>query len=84
MLITSLPKCCQSISLKIEDRERRAHLLVPHVLVCVLSLLKAKCLLVNDRVNIVGFNSTVHGLELQAGAHEDTTNGADVHQAVKE
>jgi hypothetical protein len=53
-------------------------LLVPHVLVRVLSLVESEDLLVDDRLDVVGFDGEVHRFELESAADEDAADGADV------
>jgi hypothetical protein len=53
-------------------------LLVPHVLVSVLGLVESKDFLVDDGLDVVGFDGEVHSLELKSAADEDTADGADV------
>jgi hypothetical protein len=59
-------------------------LLVPHVLVSLLSLVESEDLLVDDRLDIVGFDGTVHLLELLPAANKHATHGADVVEALEE
>ena len=53
-------------------------LLVPHVLVSLLCLVQSEHLLVDNRLDVVCFDGTVHFLELESASDEHTTDGADV------
>jgi hypothetical protein len=47
-------------------------------LVSVLGLVESKDFLVDDGLDVVGFDGEVHSLELKSAADEDTADGADV------
>lgn len=51
---------------------------VPHVLVGLLGLVESEDLLVDNGLDVVGLDGTVHLFELQSVANEDTADGADV------
>lgn len=53
-------------------------LLIPHVLVSVPGLVEGEDLLVDDGLDVVGFDGAVHLFELQPAADQDATDGADV------
>lgn len=58
-------------------------LLVPLELVGLLELVESEDLLVNDRLDVVGLNGSVHLLELLSAADVDTTDGADVDEGIE-
>lgn len=66
------------------DADLAEVLLVPLELVSLLELLEREDLLVNNRLDVVGLDSSVHLLELLSAANVDTTNGADVDESIKE
>lgn len=51
---------------------------VPHVLVSLLGLVESEDLLVDDGLDVVGLDRTVHLFELESVADEDAANGADI------
>lgn len=53
-------------------------LLIPHVLVGILQLLQSEDLLVDDRVDVVRLDGTVHILKLRPGSYKQTSNSADI------
>lgn len=59
-------------------------LLVPHVLVRLLGLRKLEHLLVNNRLDVVGLDSTGHLLHQRSAADIHTPDGADVRQRLQE
>lgn len=59
-------------------------LLVPHVLVSLLGLVQSKDLLVNNRLDVVRLNGTVHLLELLPASYQHAADGADVVEALEE
>jgi hypothetical protein len=59
-------------------------LLVPLELVSLLELLESKDLLINDRLDVVSLDSSVHLLKLLSAANVDTTNGANVDKSIEQ
>jgi hypothetical protein len=59
-------------------------LLVPLELVSLLELVKSKDLLINNRLDVVGLDSSIHLLKLLSAADVDTTNSADVDKSIEE
>lgn len=59
-------------------------LLVPHVLIGLLGLVQSENLLVDDRLDVVRLDGTVHLLELLPASHQDTAHSADVVEALEE
>jgi hypothetical protein len=59
-------------------------LLVPLELVSLLELLKSKHLLINNRLDVVSLNSSIHLLKLLSAANVDTTNSADVDKSIEQ
>lgn len=53
-------------------------LLIPHVLVSVPGLVEGEDLLVDDGLDVVGFDGAVHFFELKPAADQDAADGADV------
>lgn len=51
-------------------------LLLPLVLVGIGGLFETERLLVHDGMDVVGFDGTVHGLQLRPGPDEDSTDDA--------
>jgi hypothetical protein len=66
------------------DAQLAKVLLVPHILVSLLSLIESENLLVNDRLDVVGLDGTVHLLELLPAADQHAAHGADVVEALEE
>jgi hypothetical protein len=50
----------------------------------LLGLLEGKDLFVNDGLDLVGLNGTVHLLELGTATDEDTADSADVDEGIEE
>jgi hypothetical protein len=59
-------------------------LLVPLELVSLLELLKSKDLLINDRLDVVSLDSSIHLLKLLSAANVDTANSADVDKSIEQ
>jgi hypothetical protein len=59
-------------------------LLVPLELVSLLELIKSKDFLINNRLDVVGLDSSIHLLKLLSAANVNTTNSADVNQSIEE
>jgi hypothetical protein len=59
-------------------------LLVPLELVSLLELLKSKDLLIDNRLDVVGLNSSIHLLKLLSAANINTANSADVNKSVEQ
>jgi hypothetical protein len=53
-------------------------LLIPHVLVRVFGLVESEDFLVDDGLDVVGFDGEVHRFELKPAADEHAADGADV------
>lgn len=66
------------------DRHLTKVLLVKHVLVRLLELRQAEDLLVDNRVDVISLNRSIHVLELLARAYKQTAYSAKVVEAVKE
>lgn len=59
-------------------------LLVPLELISLLELLKRKHLLVDNGLDVVGLDRSIHLLKLLSAAHVDTANGANVDKCIEE
>jgi hypothetical protein len=66
------------------DAKLAKMLLVPHILVCLFQFVQREHLLINDGTDIIGFDCTVHVLELHSRADKHPTDRAYVVQAIKE
>lgn len=70
--------CDSKPSLLNFDGELAEVLRVPHVLVSLLGLVESEDLLVDDGLDVVGLDGTVHLLKLESVADENSADGADV------
>jgi hypothetical protein len=59
-------------------------LLIPLELISLLELLKSKDLLIDDRLDVVSLNSSIHLFKLLSAANVDTANSADVDESIEE
>lgn len=59
-------------------------LLIPLELISLLELLKRKHLLINNRLDVVCLNRSIHLFKLLSAAHIDTANGANVDKRIKQ
>lgn len=58
-------------------------LLIPHVLIGLLGLCEREDFLVDNWLDVVGLDGTVHFLELRSATNINTTDDADVDQCIK-
>ncbi|KAG9679860.1 NAD(P)-binding protein, partial [Aureobasidium melanogenum] len=65
------------------DADLAEVLLVPLELVSFLELVESEDLLVDDRLDVVGLNGSVHLLKLLSAADIDTANGTDVDESIE-
>jgi len=79
-----VPSSHQRSSLVDLDAQLAEVLLVPHILVGLLSLIESEDLLINNGLNVVRLNGTVHLLKLLPASHQHTAYGADVVEALEE
>ena len=53
-------------------------------MICIFELLKPKHLLINDRLDVVRVNRSVHSLELLSAPYKHSSDGTHVAQAIQE